>query len=157
MAAPEETGTPVVYFICSNNTCRSPMAEAIARAFCEYSGINCVVKSAGTIAGSDPAAENAQQAMEEIGIDLSGHVSTNIINIDPSDNIIAIYSMADYHIKNLLNTKPALKAVASTLIPNQNINDPFLRDINFFRATRDVIKIHVEKRLHSLFQNDAAQ
>ena len=66
-----------VLFVCTGNTCRSPMAEAIARAAIARRGWTHVrVDSAGISAAWDaPAAENAIAAAAEHGLDLTGHRS----------------------------------------------------------------------------------
>ena len=62
-------------FVCSGNTCRSPMAEAIARrAAAERGWRHFAVRSAGTgaVAGS-PASERARAAAERHGLSLDDH------------------------------------------------------------------------------------
>ncbi|HEU5209480.1 MAG TPA: low molecular weight protein arginine phosphatase [Longimicrobiales bacterium] len=76
----EEPSTGTTYnllFVCTGNTCRSPMAEAIARAALAKRGWTHVrVDSAGVAAGWDaPASEHAIAVCAEHGIDLEGHRS----------------------------------------------------------------------------------
>jgi protein-tyrosine phosphatase len=76
--APKDRPTTYnILFICSGNTCRSPMAEAITRRALERRGWSHVsVDSAGTSAIWDaPGSDGAQRAVAEIGLDLSGHRS----------------------------------------------------------------------------------
>jgi protein-tyrosine phosphatase len=69
-----------VLFVCSGNICRSPMAAEYFRHRAAHSGLShVVVDSAGTLGIEDaPAAEEAVQAMAEIGVDLSGHRSKGL-------------------------------------------------------------------------------
>jgi protein-tyrosine phosphatase len=64
-------------FVCTGNTCRSPMAEAIARTALEERGWQHVdVRSAGT--GAAPGAAASEQAVDisgEHGLDLRRHSS----------------------------------------------------------------------------------
>lgn len=64
-----------VLFVCTGNTCRSPMAEALLR---HVSDEKFEVKSAGIYAttGSD-ASEHAKKVLEEMGVSFS-HVSTQL-------------------------------------------------------------------------------
>lgn len=64
----------MMLFICTGNTCRSPMAEHLYKSI---SGKEAC--SAGMSADFDaPAAENAVKVMKKRGIDLSGHKSKRI-------------------------------------------------------------------------------
>src|SRR2546423_14724362 len=62
-------------FVCSGNTCRSPMAEALARKIAERRGIKDLsVSSAGTNAWDNvPATDEALLVGMERDIDLTGH------------------------------------------------------------------------------------
>jgi protein-tyrosine-phosphatase len=61
-------------FVCTGNTCRSPLAEALARRIAERLALPVVVGSAGTSARDDgPASALAVQAAGEAGVDLSTH------------------------------------------------------------------------------------
>lgn len=62
-------------FVCTGNTCRSPMAEAIARGAIRDRGWGGVeVGSAGVAAlGGSPASSEVPQVLEEAGIELGDH------------------------------------------------------------------------------------
>ncbi len=65
--------TPLLYFLCTGNSCRSQMAEGLARAM---AGGRLEVRSAGL----QPSSVHplAVAAMREVGIDISGHASKAI-------------------------------------------------------------------------------
>ena len=65
-------------FVCTGNTCRSPLAAAIARSELAALGWTCVeVRSAGTSALDGlPASEGSLGAAERHGLDLSHHRTT---------------------------------------------------------------------------------
>lgn len=67
-----------ILFVCSGNTCRSPLAERLVRRGAEERGLDDVeVRSAGTFAGRGaPASSGAVLAARRRGLDLSGHRST---------------------------------------------------------------------------------
>ena len=63
-----------VIFVCTGNTCRSPMAEY----YLKSKNLNDVsVKSRG-FSGGDSANEKSIAVMKEVGIDISNHISKNI-------------------------------------------------------------------------------
>ena len=65
-------------FVCTGNTCRSPMAHVIAERVIERRGrADAEVRSAGVAALSgSPASEGAIQAAAEQGLDLTSHRGT---------------------------------------------------------------------------------
>jgi len=68
-----------ILFLCVANSARSQMAEGLAR---NFFGENALVQSAG----SKPSRVNplAIAALNEVGIDISGHRSKSVESIDPA-------------------------------------------------------------------------
>ncbi|MCY4399555.1 MAG: low molecular weight protein arginine phosphatase [Gemmatimonadetes bacterium] len=66
-----------ITFVCTGNTCRSPMAEVIARAMIDENGMTGVtVGSAGTAAWPGaPASDGACRIVAAAGLDLESHGS----------------------------------------------------------------------------------
>jgi protein-tyrosine-phosphatase len=73
-----EPTTYNLLFVCTGNTCRSPMAMGIARRLLEERGWKHVaVRSAGIAAGvGSPASPQALTVAAERGLDLSDHLAT---------------------------------------------------------------------------------
>lgn len=91
---------PIVYFLCTGNSCRSQMADGFLKA--EGSG-RFDVRSAGLEAhGLNP---RAVQAMKEAGIDIIGH-SSDVIDPDllnAADYVITLCGHADEHCPAISN------------------------------------------------------
>ena len=68
-----------ILFVCTGNTCRSPMAEGYLNSK-NVKGL--CVKSRGTAADGMPVSINAVNAMKDIGIDISSHISKQITGGD---------------------------------------------------------------------------
>ena len=120
-----------VLFICTGNTCRSPMAQAIFNRFAQENGIDAVADSAGIAAAEGmPASENSVIAMQEIGIDLSGH-SAKVISRPLLDSADLIVCMSEGHAE-------LLKAAgyASTVF-GKGIPDPYGYTLDEYRTCRD--------------------
>ena len=67
----ERNTKKLLVFVCTGNTCRSPMAEALAR---EFMPDDWEVSSAGLHASvGDPPTPEAVLAVSELGADISGH------------------------------------------------------------------------------------
>lgn len=78
-----------ILFVCSGNTCRSPMAMALFR----LKGTEVRAESAGIFAADgQPASPEAVKACKLLGADLSGHRSRRITPeiIEDSDIIAAM-------------------------------------------------------------------
>ncbi len=77
----ERPGEPFrLLFVCTGNTCRSPIAEVIARRIAAERGwARLKVRSAGiaTVNGG-PASEGSERVVARHGLDLSGHRSTQL-------------------------------------------------------------------------------
>ncbi|HVY88676.1 MAG TPA: low molecular weight phosphatase family protein [Hyphomonadaceae bacterium] len=82
-----------VLFACTMNSVRSPMAAAILR---HLTGRRIYVESAGLRAGSLDAFATA--AMQEIGIDISGHTPRTLAELhDTSFDLIVTLSPEAHH------------------------------------------------------------
>ena len=66
-----------IVFVCTGNTCRSPLAEVLARA--RYADLPLIFASAGTDALSgQPASVGARAVARERGLDLEAHQSAPV-------------------------------------------------------------------------------
>ncbi len=122
-----------ILFVCSGNTCRSPMAEAIARKYLaermsvspdelENRGIS--VMSAGSFAMRRCAGGRAAvEALRAMGVDLSRHRS-QALSVELVHQADFIYTMTRNHARTVVSLVPASADKVSTLDPDSDIEDP---------------------------------
>ncbi|HCA04368.1 MAG TPA: protein tyrosine phosphatase [Ruminococcaceae bacterium] len=124
-----------VAFVCTGNTCRSPMAEAIFNKLAEEKNLDVYAVSFGMAAANGvPVSELSVRACEEIGIDLSGKKASFIYNYDIG-GIEKFYCMSDEH-KMMLTQ---FCQIPGEKIEVLGITDPFGGNFEVYRQCRDEI------------------
>ncbi len=129
-----------ILFVCTGNTCRSPMAEAIFNTLAKKEGINAKASSAGIYAGG-VLSDNSDEVLSEIGINISGRPA---VQLDASlvDNADLILTMSASHksvIRNVFGVEDKVKTLGDYCSGGEDIADPFGGDIEVYRACRDEI------------------
>lgn len=154
-----ENTTPTTYnilFVCSGNTCRSPLAEVITRRLLqerEWSHVQ--VESAGTSAlPGAHASEGARQAAEEIGLDLSGHRS-RLLTPERVAEADIVLGMTSRHVRAVQELGGGDKVALLTEFlndgePGEGIEDPFGGTAEDFARARDRIQEAVRGLLDRL-------
>ena len=82
-----------VLFVCTGNTCRSPMAQALYNAIAEEKKLDTSAQSAGVDAYEGmPASIGAVGAMEKYSIDISLHCATQVRQsmLEQADVVLAM-------------------------------------------------------------------
>ncbi len=120
-----------VLFVCTGNTCRSPMAQALFDRYAVNNGIDAVADSAG-LATADglPVSQNAVNAMQELGIDISSHraKSASKALLAAADLIVC---MSNTHLE-------MLKAYGyQATVLGRGIPDPYGGSLDQYRLCRD--------------------
>ena len=130
--------------VCTGNTCRSPMAEAMLKK--KYAD-KAEVCSRGLMASGLPASEESVEVMREMGYDISEHVSRRITpeEIKKADLIL---TMTQSHKDILLAAVPEAMGKIFTLCEyakiGGEISDPYALGIEEYRQCAEKIKKAVE-------------
>lgn len=139
-----------ILFVCTGNTCRSPMAQALLKDMAEKKDLDLVVKSAGVFAfDGQRVSKEALQVLKEEGIDISNH-RANMIHRDLLEESDLILTMAKSHKETLLSKYSFLKGKVFTLKEyaygvEEDVLDPFGQGIDIYRHTKEEIKRALEE------------
>ena len=155
----EALSTVKFLFVCTGNTCRSPMAEGIFRKYlaekleCEVDYLDKIgyrIFSAGImdVAGT-PASREAIAACEAKGIDIKTHKSSTLSPqlIKESD---FIFVMEQIHRNRISTLCPEAGNKCVLLVENQDIVDPIGQPQEYFNNCAELIEEAVKKRINEL-------
>jgi protein-tyrosine-phosphatase len=143
-------------FVCTGNTCRSPMAAAITRAAVQERGWSHVeVRSAGVGAAAGAAASSQAVAVaREHQLDLSGHTAIQL-SPDLVEWADLILVMGASHMHVVAELGGAEKTVLATAFlegegAGQPVADPFGGDHDAYRAAFAQLQAAVDALLDRL-------
>ena len=131
-----------IIFVCTGNTCRSPMAAALATAMFAREGLNISVSSCGvSVFGSSSASKNAVAAMKPEQIDLSAHKSRQAA-AEILGNAALVLTMTRTHLSHVKNFCPAANAFTLGEYAGSfdEISDPFGGSLDEYRKCAAQIK-----------------
>lgn len=134
-----------ILFVCTGNTCRSPMAMAVFNNMAKEKGLSNVVGiSGGLMANGEPLSKNSQTALEKVGISLVNYKSKQVTYsmLESADLIIA---MTENHKEMLVASGVEPEKI---IVLNSGISDPFGGDLPLYERTLEQITIG----LNSLFE-----
>jgi tRNA threonylcarbamoyl adenosine modification protein (Sua5/YciO/YrdC/YwlC family) len=146
----------LILFVCSGNTCRSPMAASIATRVLadklrtapeELLRRHIVIQSAGLHASRGMrATPEAQDAVRELNADLRSHSSQPVTN-DLLRRADVIYTMTQDHRDEIVEALPSVIHKTHRLDPHADVEDPIGGDIATYRQVAHRLSQLVERRM----------
>jgi tRNA A37 threonylcarbamoyladenosine synthetase subunit TsaC/SUA5/YrdC len=143
-------------FICTGNTCRSPMAAGLAREMLAarlgttasklpQQGVHVI--SAGIYGGDGaPATPEAVFAAGELGADISGHRSQKLTNQLICDADM-VFCMTDFHVEQVLAVEPNARDKVVRLSDEGEIADPIGGGRGIYQRTARQIQAALRQRI----------
>lgn len=146
-----------ILFVCTGNTCRSPMAQAILEEKARKKGLDIVVKSAGVYAldGENPST-NAIKSLALDGIDISSY-RANIIHRDLLEEADLILTMGNSHKSALIGKYDFIRGKIYTLKEfaygeNTDVADPFGGNIYVYNNTKEELNKALDEVIKKLME-----
>lgn len=139
-----------ILFVCTGNTCRSPMAELIFNKCAREKGIDATSQSAGlcTIEGL-LINDNSRDALAQIGIESDFFRSTDIydLNLDSFDLVVG---MTKEHVCELKAMGISDEKVKMLNEKSGGVADPYGSSLAVYKACRDEILNSLEEIINEL-------
>lgn len=146
-------------FVCTGNTCRSPMAAGIFRKYlseklqCEVDQLDKMgykISSAGIMdLESSPASVEARAACAAKGIDITSHRS-KVLSQELIEENDFIFGMGRTHIERVAAISPEAANKCMLMAENKDIPDPIGQGQQVFNRCADLIEKAVKKRISEL-------
>jgi len=149
-------------FVCTGNTCRSPIAAAIARQVADERGLTDVeIGSAGTSAADgQPASDGAVLVGLERQLDLTAHRARQLTpELVESCDLILV--MGPHHLERVEalgggGKAHLLTAYSSRGADGRAVSDPFGGDLEVYRTTVEELEVEIRRAVDRLAAERAA-
>ncbi len=148
----------MILFVCSGNTCRSPMAAAVARKLIadklkvvesDLEAMGILVQSAGTFAMPGVrATPQAVIAAQSLGADLASHRS-RALSLELINQADHIFTMGRSHAETVLGISASAQSRVEPMDPSGDVEDPIGGDVSLYTELANSFAKLLEPRLNS--------
>lgn len=144
-----------IVFVCTGNTCRSPMAEGLARHEAERRGLSIEISSAGTDAFEGaPVSAHSVEACRRKGIDISAHTARMVgDDVNEPETLFAV--MTPRHAQWLMLVCGVPQERIALL--GEGIPDPYGMPVEVYCSSCDAIEAAVSLLFDEIEEYKAVQ
>lgn len=150
---------PRILLICSGNTCRSPMAEAILKS--KAPDGDWEISSAGLFAAEgSPATREAGAALEEMGLNIGGHRSRRLTPslAEAADLLIAMEGwQADELCARYPHCRGHIFTLAELAGGGNDVADPYGGDGERYRHTAEQLRELIDRAWGEIIEKVRSQ
>jgi protein-tyrosine-phosphatase/tRNA A37 threonylcarbamoyladenosine synthetase subunit TsaC/SUA5/YrdC len=158
----EASARTKIVFVCTGNTCRSPMAEVLCRrlladtlgvAVSDLGTRGYEVESAGMAAANgEPASPEAVAVAEQLGGDLAGHASQPL-TMELVDRADHLFTMTTGHLRMLHSLRLPVGPEPQLLsLWGEDVPDPIGGPMELYQACAEQIRRSLRERLPQILE-----
>ena len=136
-----------IVFVCTGNTCRSPMAEALFNSYAKKANIPAAATSSGVFVTDRRINKNSVLAMADYGIDISSQIPIQLEDYVAADADYIITMTSAHKAYLISNGFPSGKVFTLAEMAGEvgDISDPYGLDLDAYKKTAEEIDKYIQK------------